>query len=492
MPVAPRGRAWIPRGLMVVIVLVTAFRPGDISWINDEPLAMEMALRYNHTASHLYGFDLPFTPSPFGLVGTHGARYGPPPVWLDQIFLSFTHNVVLMAALRSLLFSTLTAIALCWLAAVLQVSPWFATVTMLSPWLWFFSRSLWDCTWCIPVTALALAGYAEFLTRHNARGLFVALAGCLLTTLVNFMALAFSIPLLLHLVLLQGRFLWDRKEIALLVLGACGYLFWPFIYYSVQHLSPSVPATNAALPGWLFPLLGAHYFTLGVAGTMPGDGWQDFAAPVLRQIAATCQWISRGALLVSWLGLILAFARGAKALRRPAAAGMVDHLCLLSVAVFLAQTLLDGVARVYFGPHYYAGTWIVYVFMTWLGMYWVFTRIRKIITIWVVAIYAASVVTGIAIIAWTIDVNRGTRNEYFGTSLAQQVAAAAEIARYPGSAIDMRGFPQWRKYPQALKVLLELNGSATTAGAVPQVLAVKYRDDHPGDAAIEVEDVGPR
>ncbi len=61
-----------PEFLLPLIVALTALRPGDASWLNDEPIMMEMALRYNRTASSIYGFYLPFTPCPFGLEGTRG------------------------------------------------------------------------------------------------------------------------------------------------------------------------------------------------------------------------------------------------------------------------------------------------------------------------------------------------------------------------------------------------------------------------------------
>jgi len=49
--------------------------------------------------------------------------------------------------------------------------------------------------------------------------------------------------------------------------------------------------------------------------------------------------------------------------------------------------------------------------------------------------------------------------------------------------------PQWRRYPLALKVLIEL----TPAPDLPRPLGrlvVKYRNAYPGDARIEVEERG--
>src|SRR5579872_2799439 len=130
-----------PRILLVLMVLLTALRPGDSIWVNDEPLMMEMAIQNNRTPSHLYGIRLPFTPSQFGLQGTRGMRYGPPPVWLDQILLTFTHNLLVMVSLRAILFSSIIALALDSLAQTLGLKPWFAVVTLLSPFIYLYSRA---------------------------------------------------------------------------------------------------------------------------------------------------------------------------------------------------------------------------------------------------------------------------------------------------------------------------------------------------------------
>ncbi len=141
-----------PQLPLIVIVILPALRPGDAPWVNDEPIMMELAIRYNHTASGLYGFSLPFTLCPFGLDGTYGVRYGPLPIWLDQVFLAFTSNLILMVAFRAILFLSITAAALNSLAKTLRLPLWFAIITALSPWIWLYGRSLWDSTWCIPLS----------------------------------------------------------------------------------------------------------------------------------------------------------------------------------------------------------------------------------------------------------------------------------------------------------------------------------------------------
>jgi hypothetical protein len=479
--------SFLPQSLIVLIVILTALRPGDASWVNDESLMMEMAIRYNHTASHLYGIDLPLTPCPYGLLGTHGARYGPLPVWIDQLFLAFTNNLILMLAARALLFASLTAAALDWLAKTLRLSPWFAVVTMLSPWIWLFSRSLWDSTWCIPISALLLAAYARFLAAPKPAALITAAICGLTLPFIHLMGIAMVLPILLHLLLFRRAQVWAWRWRIGVALSVCLYLFWPYLFYSFTHIQPAVPPNGSALLGWLFPLLGGHFLTLGVAGTMPGDGWQDYAPASLRFTVELAQWISRTAIPMVWLGMALAIPRAWSMIRRPQSANVVDHLCFIALSVWICQTLLDGFGRVYFAPHYYSGTWTAYIFFAWLAADWVRSHLRKSIFISVITIYAVSLLVGTSIIATTIARNAGTRGIYYGTSLGNQLAAIHLLRDYSeNSPVDIQ-FPQWESHPLALKVLLELNPPSLDPRPQRQ-LTVKYRDAYPGDAHIEVDE----
>lgn len=84
--------------------------------------------------------------------------------------------------------------------------------------------------------------------------------------------------------------------------------------------------------------------------------------------------------------------------------------------------------------------------------------------------------------------NAGARNINFGTSVGNQIAAIKQLRRYSDdSSVDIR-LPQWKSFPLAWKVLLELN-PPTSDPRPRRHLVVKYRDAHPGDAHIEVEEL---
>lgn len=475
-----------PQFLLVPIILLIAFRPGDASWVNDEPIMMEMAIRYNHTPSHIYGIPLTFTPSPFGLLGTRGERYGPLPVWIDQIFLVFTHNLVYMVAARAVLFASITAAGLAWLAKTLRLSPWFAVITMLSPWVWLYGRSLWDSTWCIPISALLVAAYAAFLGERKTFQLIIAAVCGFLLPLIHLMGLAMVAPVLFHfLVFHRDKIRAWGWQIAL-ALGLCCYFFWPYFYYvCITHFQPSTLSSGSPLLGWIFPLFGGHFLTLGVAGRAPATGWEDFISPSLRLTFEIAQWVSRCAVVMVWIGMVLGAARTISLVRRPGSAGIIDHLCFIAVGVWICQTVLDGIERVYDSPHYYSGTWIAYVFLAWLAVDWLRGRIGKNVLICLAAVYAAALALGIGIIATIIACNAGTRNFDYGTALSSQIAAARTLGHYSDDSVLQMQYPQWKKYPIALHVLLELNPPAP-GPRLDRRLLIKYRDATSGDAGIDV------
>ena len=93
----------------------------------------------------------------------------------------------------------------------------------------------------------------------------------------------------------------------------------------------------------------------------------------------------------------------------------------------------------------------------------------------------------IGVIATTIA-HGGTRNIYYGTSLGNQIAAVQKLRDYSDTSPVEIQFPQWKSYPMALRVLVELNPPAS--GPRPRrPLVVKYRDAYPGDARIEVDEL---
>ena len=159
---------------MILIVVATMLRPGDAPWIYDEPLLMEMAIQKNATPSHFLHITLPFTPATYGLKGTRGLGMDRSPSGSTRYSWHSPTTRYGWSSIRAGLVAGITAISLLWLCRTLRVSPWLAVAGMLSPWLYFYSRQIWDNSLCIPISALMLAAYADFLSTRRVRSLYLA------------------------------------------------------------------------------------------------------------------------------------------------------------------------------------------------------------------------------------------------------------------------------------------------------------------------------
>jgi len=357
---------------------------------------------------------------------------------------------------------------------------------MLSPWIWLYGRSLWDSTWCIPLSAFLLAAYARFLSAPKPGRLLIVAIGCVSLSVVHLMSVALVLPVLFHLLIFHRDKLWIWKWKIGLAILICAYLFWPYLFYFLTHLRPTRPSSRSDLLGWFYPLLGGKFQTLNLGESL--SVWRESATPFLQCCIEIVEWISRIAYICVWLGMILAVPKAWSAIRHPKTATFTDHLSLIALSVWLFQTFLDGIERVHSTPHYYSGTWCVYAILAWMAADWFRLHLSKRVFLSSAAVYAASMVFGSIVIAATIAHNAGARNINFGTSVGNQIAAIKQQRRYSDdSSVDIQ-LPQWKSFPLAWKVLLELN-PPTSDPRPRRHLVVKYRDAHPGDAHIEVEEL---
>jgi hypothetical protein len=476
-----------PAVLLVLIVCLTAVRPGDGPWIDDEPKMMDLALANNARPCprHYYGISLPFTPAPFGLKGTRGVKYGPFPIWIDQALLAFTKNVVLMAGIRALVTSGITAIALYWLGRTLEFSPWLAVVTMLSPWLWFYSRQLWDNSLCIPASALMLAAYGDFLRSSRARSLRLAVLCAVALVLTHFMALAIVVPVAMHAVFHFSK-IWKFKWSVLLILAIAGFASRPYWADLVAHHHRDVPGGTSAWKGYFYPLLGAHHLSAMGLGNLLGEEWPSQLAAPFRCLYRSVKWISAVAYPLCWAGIVLALVPAWRAISRGQSATAKEELFLILLAIFAAQSALDGYEHVYEGPHYFNSTWIVYAVFVCLAADALIRLLNPRIQQIALPIMAAALLSTIALIAVAVARNSGIRSANYGTTLASQIEAAALIRQFSEDSPRDVQFSQWEDHPHALTVLLKLVPTPTADRPKRQVI-IAYRNAWPADAAIAVE-----
>ncbi len=475
-----RQGPWLLLALALTCALSLAF-PGDAPWINDEPKLILSALQANSAR----------TLAQHGLMGTRYVAYGPLAVWVYQALLLLSRNLEVLVVLHALLLSTGTALALFWLARELRLWPWFAVVIALSPYLWFYNRLLWDNTLNIPLSALAVAAYAAFLSRRSGVALLLCVCCLLMEPLVHFMSLAMVVPFALHMLVFERRALWYRKWALLAVLAIAAAAYWYYgraLYsdyliplYGQARSATLVPASQRIeVPGFglgfAFPLLGGRL--LSATGLDYFFGAALESAPLL----AVARAVSVIAFPLVWWGIILSGRLVARAFRSKQCTPL-DHLVGLCLAILVTQIIMNGLTNTHGHPHYFNATWIAYAMFAWLSVDDM-VKIRSLR--WLVPIHGAAL--GVASVSLLILVHStgGTRDPRYGPSLKNQMEIAAEInRRAPESAIttDVENFV---RFPQSIAVLRLLDGSAPRPPLPARELVIRYSSGDPRNAHVEV------
>jgi hypothetical protein len=491
LPAARTGEQWA-RVALAVIVAAGMLRAGDVQFVNDEPQLLYLAVKCNRTESRTYGIKLPFTLSPIGLQGTRGARYGPLPVWVYQLLLAISGDLLIVVRLHALLVGGITALALAWLARTIRVSGWLAVVTMLSPWIWLYDRQLWDNSFNICLSAMALAAYGDFLARGRSWSLWLAGLCALSMVLVHLMCLAILAPLAIHLAALGWRSA-RRRTAALgglaIVAAILGGLSWPYWDYLFHHYSPSIPGDSSLWGGWFFPLLGAHHLSAAGLGNILGDDWQFTTGRVLPYLIVAAQTILLAAYPAVWAGMILAIRSCRRVLRGNSGATPSDHLAAIALGTWICQSLLDGNRRVSDGPQYFNATWIAYVIFAWIAADALWRVWASVLVRLALPVYAAALVIVLGSMVWKISRDGGAWSENYGVALAEQLRAVAQMQRFSNDSPREISVRQWTDHPWVLDKDFPALVPAPPGPRPRRQIIVEYRSAFPGDARLVVQDL---
>jgi hypothetical protein len=457
---------------LIAACLVPLFWPGDVSFINDEPLLITSALAANARQSL----------AAMGLAGTFGFTYGPLPTWMYQVLVLVTRDLIVMVVIHAALIMVTTAGALWWVSKSLRLWPWFALVPLVSPYTWFYARVLWDNTLLIPLTSLAIAGYAAHLSagpNGSAAGLRVSLIALLLMPLVHLMAVALVLPLALHIVVTQWRSLWrHRISVAAIAVGIA-VLAWPYWMYIARNTPPA--SASAGSEGWFFPLLGGRLFSARQLAYFfdpaPVSGWP-------LTLASGISWISYG---LVWIGIVvgLLLVIGAMRERRwsPRA-----HLAMVLLGALICQMAIDGLSGKFQHPHYENGTWMVFVLLSWLAI----DRLRELPQPlrWVApattAVLAGALVLAVSTIATRLHRSGGTRETY-GATIDNQQRVARALGAYTADTPIACDVVLIQRYPHAFATLRQLAGAGAASRRVGMVV-IRYAYQRPDSGVIMLEE----
>ncbi len=333
----------------------------------------------------------------------------------------------------------------------MHLSAWYAPLSMLSPWLWLLSRKPWDNSFCIPLSAMAMAAYASFLATRRRGPLLTAAASLEALTLVHFMSLALIVPMVLHAVCFQRRqikkFAWS-----LLAVAAPWLAILPFYFASIGHSLQfhHFKDVSSNLTWWL-PLLGAHHLAAGF-------DWFPDAMQKLPPIIKLCQTISLLPHLAVWAGMVLAIFKLSNAIQHRRELSVSDHLVLLSLAVALCQGFLDAAAKLEPFAHFFNATWIVYVVLAWYAVDTLAGKLNRpgILLGIPLAAYITSVATVLGTTIFIVHHDDGILTREFGATLNNQIAAAQNILQFSPSSPLIIECSEWLVYPTTPRVLLAL------------------------------------
>ena len=454
---AAGGRESIPSsspaalGFLLLALVLGSVRflwPGDVPFRLDETLVVRMAAKANENA--VLGVHSVATPR---------STSGPVPVWIYQAVLA---SHVSFFTLWWLKVSIFTAALFYAGLRLLRSLPFLRPETLilfgLSPYLWFYSRDLWDNSWEIPLSAVALSSYLGFCCRPNRRDMLLTLVALTLGLLTHLMMLAPLLGIAVHFVLFHRA--WGRRHTGFLlwVGAACGVVASPYLDYLLRNpnlADLSVPHPQLWLryvSGAANALLAPRYFMLIGFDYLVGSFWWLPPPEVplgLRVIVPIAFAVSGIAALYFFIGLREAY----RCVRRAYEAHHWDtkaELLSLFVLIYLAHVAIGGLKQLGDFPHYLNALWLVIFVFVSLGItvMWEEKRWRR--SYWV---YALCLWIGLLYVVGNLHLHSGTRYRRYGPTLENQLAVADGLCRYPIDTPLVRELSETETFPETLDTL---------------------------------------
>lgn len=437
-----RSRDLIVAILLVLLAMIPlVLWPEDVSWCIDEPRLVAAAWHANNAgqmAAH-------------GLYGNFGVCYGPVPTQVYQLLLHITHDPYTFVVLRALLTGTITAASLLWLGRTLNFPIWFAAAVMVAPQITNHHRVLWDASFTIPLSVLAIAAFAAFIRTRRPWPLRIAIVTAMELPLIHPQSLPVALPILGYLLWKHRSDIWkDRRGLLwtvglLLALNAKYLVVAGFnVVWRLTHgTATSYPGVGSRMTSLLAPFFGGNllngYDYTQTMARPPGPDW----------LVTTVSWAARLIYPLIWIGIGRVLWSLPSALRRlkTSTASPFDTMMIVGFGGLCLQALIFGALRIPLGPQYYFGTVGLHVLFAWFGVE-LLSRARFGNTIGIAfALGCAYVTPGIAQMMHT---------QGYGYPAWPTMRNAVELTRALNQYEDTAAYtdiPFLQKFPQPLRTV---------------------------------------
>ncbi|MEP6667808.1 MAG: hypothetical protein ABJF10_01560 [Chthoniobacter sp.] len=466
----PLRRDFLSPSLLVLALLLIALWPGDVSWLLDEPRLIATAWHANHDHQLAVG----------GLYGNFGIRYGPLPTQIYQVLLLVTHDPFTLVVLRALLCAGVTGGALLWLSRTLSLPGWFVAGVLVSPHVVAYHRVLWDASFAMPVGALALASFADFLRTRRAWSLRACVITSVLVPTIHPQSLPLAAGLLGWLAWQHRPALWsDRRGLCFagaIVLLLNGYYFVQFAGQLCMRFGGSMqkgyPHGGSHLASALAPLFGGRL----LSGADYLQSLARLSAPDWLHV--TAQGCSMLIFPLEWIGIGVAVHSAWRTVRTPKAATPRRSVTLVLVAALVLQALLFGAMRIPAAPQYFFGTFPLHVLAALLAV----DALRK----WRVGtVLGALYVAGSAILTLeaAISIHHHGFERPLWPTLATSVSVVQKLNHFPDTTA-LTNFAVYKRSPQTLRTLRLLLPAAPTGESGRLLITNDRSAGQPGVIAV--------
>jgi hypothetical protein len=482
---------------LILGIVSAVLWPGAVCFHWDEAFLIGQAFFFNqaHRLAHR------------GLGGNFGIPYGPFPTQCYQLLLLFTHDLRVVAFCRAFISSSMMAGSLLWLARTLRLTPWFATAIVLAPFLNWTERAMWDATFAIPISVLAVAAYASFLRTRSRWSLAVAVGAATLDPLIHMQGLPLFFAIAGHAIWRQRRELlrsWFAVAVPLAILIAlnAGYfrIFFEVFVSNVRNMF------RYGYPG----RTGGIYFLQSLAGpflagsNLSGENWVVPrhglpGPPTWVGYAMTASYLVYPLIWLGMIGSVVAVIRQRAANRGqpeikssalPASAPAVrDTITRIALAALALQIALGTSLRVPAEPQYSFGTYGIHILFAWFGV----ELLRRI---WLG--HLATVIYGAAVGYLTLgggwSIHRyGWDRGLLSPSLDNQMEIARQLNRYADTTVWTE-VDNYQRFPRDIQTLRLLNPPAPGVARIrsPHGLFIRYEhNDNPRTFRVELFELGP-